>query len=79
MLKTMRSTTLTGQSMITVGGTDALVVSMNANVAENGNCPSVSKTIQNKELYLANKEACRADMAAFDDVVDTLVGGTDEI
>lgn len=78
MLKTTKSTTLTGQSVITVNGVDIIVVSMSANVSENGSYPSISKTIQNKEVYLSNKDDCREDIAAFDDVVDSVIGGTDE-
>ena len=78
MLKTTKSTTLTGQSVIAVNGTDTIVVSMSANISENGNYPSISKTIQNKELYLTNKDVCREDISAFDDVVDSVIGGADE-
>lgn len=74
MLKTTKNMTLTGRSMITdANGTAQMVVSMSANVTEGSNFPSTSKTIQNSELYLANKADCRADMAAFDDMVDAII------
>lgn len=77
MLKTNRSTTLNGQSVIKdVNGTEQQVVSMSAIVAENGGIPNKSVDIQNRELYLANKSDCRKDMADFDDIIDGLLGGT---
>lgn len=80
MLKATKSTNITGQSIITdSNGIEQIAVYMSASVSETGNSPSANKTIQNKELYLANKAICRADMAKFDDAVDELMGGaTDE-
>lgn len=38
---------------------------LNANIQENGNT-IVSKTIQNKELYIENKAMCYEDYDSFD-------------
>lgn len=74
MLKTTKNTTLTGRSVITDNkGMEQIIVSMSANVTEGSNYPSTNKTVQNAELYLANKAACRADMATFDDMVDAMI------
>jgi len=63
MLKTNQSITLTGQS--TIEGQQ--VVYMSATISTDGGTNgSVTRSIQNKELYNANKVAVRADMDEFD-------------
>lgn len=52
MLKTTKNTTISG-TVLTEDGKDTIMY-LNANIQENGNT-IVSKTIQNKELYIANK------------------------
>lgn len=59
-----KSITLTGESKVTVEKNDVTVVTMTANIHENGGSTN-HNTIINKELYEANKEACRADMDEF--------------
>jgi len=76
MLKTNKSITLTGYSIIE----DKQVAYMNATISTNGgNVGSVTRSIQNQELYNANKVEVRADMDAFDKqlyaIEDELVGG----
>ena len=39
---------------------------------------SISQTIINSKLYMANKEQCREDYMAFSDYVDTIIDGTSE-
>ena len=65
MLKTMKNITLTGNSMID----DQQVVYMNASISTEGERTNSSSAIQNRELYNANKAQCRADIAAFDQMV----------
>ncbi|WP_346880551.1 hypothetical protein [Clostridium sp. UBA3061] len=77
MLKTNKSITLTGYSIIE----NKQVVYMNATIStDGGNVGSVTRSIQNQELYNANKVEVRADMDAFDKklyaIEDELVGGT---
>ena len=67
MLKGTKSTSLSYQSMIG----DQVAVYMTAQIPESGRSNS-SKTIQNLELYEANKTECRADMAAFDEILWSL-------
>lgn len=64
MLKGTKSMNLSYSSVIG----DKSVVYMTAQVPETGrvNC---TKTIQNQELYEANKAECRKDMAAFDELL----------
>lgn len=65
MLKTNKSISLTGNSMIN----DKPVVYMSANVSTNGGTTSHSSSIQDKVLYEENKAECRADIAAFSQIV----------
>lgn len=64
MLEGKRTLNLTYSSMIG----NKCVVYMTASVPENGRI-NTSKTIQDKSLYEANKEECRRDMAAFDEIL----------
>lgn len=67
MLKGTKSTSLSYQSMIG----DQVAVYMTAQIPESGRSNS-SKTIQNLELYEANKTECRSDMEAFDEILWSL-------
>ncbi|WP_346884308.1 hypothetical protein [Clostridium sp. UBA4395] len=76
MLKTNKSITLTGYSIIE----NKQVAYMNATIStDGGNVGSVTRSIQNQELYNANKAEVRADMDNFDKelyaIEDELVGG----
>lgn len=64
MLKGTKSMNLSYSSIIDGNS----VVYMTAQVPETGrsNC---TKTIQDQEMYEANKEECRKDMAAFDELL----------
>lgn len=64
MLKATRSIKITANSMI--NGTQAMC--MSANLDTDGKVTS-STAIQNVELYEANKTECRADLAAFQQMV----------
>lgn len=63
-LKGTKSVSLNYQSMIG----DQVAVYMSAQIPESGRSNS-SKTIQNLDLYEANKEECRQDMAEFDEML----------
>lgn len=64
MLKTVKSTTLTGQSQIEVDGKMVTAVQMTANISGQANT-SENMTVVNKDLYEANIAECRSDMDAF--------------
>lgn len=65
MLKTNKSISLTGNSMIN----DKPAVYMSANVSTNGGTTSHSSSIQDKALYEENKAECRNDIATFSQMV----------
>ena len=64
MLKATRSIKITANSMI--NGTQAMY--MSADLATDGKVTS-STSIQNVDLYEANKTECRADLAEFQQMV----------
>lgn len=75
MLKTQTSATVNGQ--VTIGSDNTVVVYLSANVPESGNA-NITQTIQDKELFKANKTACLADITAFQEKVYAMGGTTDE-
>lgn len=64
MLKGTKSVSLSYQSMIG----DKIAVYMSAQIPDSGRSTS-NKTIQDLDLYEANKTECREDMAAFDEML----------
>lgn len=64
-LRKAKAITLTGESV--VNGT--VVVRMSANVSTNGGSDSVNQYVQNVDLYNANKQEVRKDIAAFQEYV----------
>ncbi len=77
MLKVTRSTTLTGQiSVNNVGENEAReipILYLSASVNENGDQPTITKTIQNKEAYIFNKESINEDVQQFENMVEDLI------
>jgi hypothetical protein len=67
MLETKKSTTITGTVNVEVEGKKVPVAYLSASISEEGT-PSLNKTIQNKELYLANKQEVTEDMREFEDM-----------
>lgn len=65
-LKITKSTSLQGQSV--VDGQTVIYLSASISIENLGNS-TVSQSIQNQELYAANKDACRADIAEFQNAV----------
>lgn len=70
MLKTTKNITISG-TVLTEDGKD-IIMYLNATIQENGNT-TVSKTIQNKELYIENKAMCNEDYDSFEAEVDKLI------
>ena len=66
MLKTTKSTTLAGQSMI--GEQQVIYLSANITNESAGNT-NINQSIQNDTLYKANLKECRADVQAFQEAV----------
>lgn len=62
-----QSVSCTAQSKI---GNDVAMY-MNANIPQEGNI-SINKSIENRELYFANEEECKADFAAFNEQVEEI-------
>lgn len=65
MLKLTKGVTLTGA--ITID--DKLVINVTATIPESGS-PSSNKIIFDPDLYLANKNECDSDVAAFEDALN---------
>lgn len=65
-LKITKSTSLQGQSV--VDGQTVIYLSASISTENLGNS-TVSQSIQNQELYAANKAACRADITEFKNAV----------
>lgn len=69
MLNYKKSTTFTGTvevETVTESGTQNIPVAyLSASIPEDGT-PNVSKSIQNKELYIENKDEVDLDMAQFE-------------
>lgn len=71
MLKTIKSTTLTGQSKVIIDENEVIAVQLSANISETGTSNIVS-TIVNRSAYEADKTTCRADIDAFTKQVRSL-------
>lgn len=71
MLKTTKSITLNGQSMIG----DVQVVNLSATIPDNTGVGNISQYVQNTELYDANKAAVRKDIRDFQDMVYEIEDG----
>ncbi len=76
MLEVRKSTTLSGTisvEEVTAEGTNKIpVVYMSASIGDDSSS-SVTKSIQNKEAYLANKSQVKQDINEFDDMVDSMM------
>lgn len=65
MLKMNKTMNVNGSSIVTVNEKETVAVTMNASLSENGSI-NISKYIQNKEAYLANKEQIEKDTVEFE-------------
>lgn len=68
MLNTTYQKTINGTSSVKTENGDVVVATMYAAIQEDGNT-SISKNINNKEVYEANKAEIREDMGAFEALV----------
>ncbi|MDD3747302.1 MAG: hypothetical protein PHD70_12630 [Anaerostipes sp.] len=65
MLTTKKSTSLTGTISISEDGVSKQVVYLNAKISQDKDSDNINQTIQDKELYKANKAEIRKDISAF--------------
>lgn len=72
MLSKSKTISVNGNSTVAVDGKDVVAMTMNASINENGSF-SVNKYIQNKEVYLANKDSVDADYTAFETYANGLL------
>lgn len=68
MLTSTKSTSITGNSYITVNSENKIIAYMNANISDSGNV-NINKTIQDKELFEANKTSVLQDFSDFETLV----------
>lgn len=71
MLSTTKSINLNGTSSVEVNGVKTPVVYFNAQIKSDGTY-NVNYSVQNDELYKANKEAVKADRDEFEALVEQL-------
>lgn len=71
MLKINKSITVSGTSVVTVDGTDQVVMTMNASI-DNKGASSVNKYIQDNALYMKNKTESKKDFDDFETAVEEL-------
>ena len=69
MLSIQKSINFSGTSRIEVTGESKPFAYFNANIGADGN-HNVNYSIQNEELYKANKDVFKADRAEFEETVD---------
>ena len=72
MLSKAKTISVNGSSTVTVDSKDTVAMTMNASINENGSF-SINKYIQNKELYLANKDAVDADYKDFETYANSML------
>lgn len=69
MLSVQKSVNFSGMSSVEVDGKKKVFAYFNANIGTDGK-HNVNYSIQNEELYKANKDIFKADRAEFEDAVD---------
>lgn len=71
MLSTTKSINLNGTSSVEVNGVKTPVVYFNAQIKSDGTY-NVNYSVQNDELYKANKDAVKADRNEFEALVEQM-------
>ena len=71
MLSTTKSINLNGTSSVDVNGVKTPVVYFNAQIQADGKY-NVNYSVQNDELYKANKDAVKADRDEFETLVEQM-------
>lgn len=70
MLNIQKTVNFSGTSSVEVNGESKPFAYFNANIGSDGK-HNVNYSIQNEELYKANKDVFKADRAEFEDAVDS--------
>lgn len=70
MLSIQKSVNFSGMSSVEVDGKQKVFAYFNANIGTDGK-HNVNYSIQDEELYKANKDVFKADRAEFEDTVDS--------
>lgn len=71
MLSTTKSISLNGTSSVEVNGVKTPIVYFNAQIQADGKY-NVNYSVQNDELYKANKDAVKADRDEFEALVEQM-------
>ena len=71
MLSTTKSINLNGTSSVEVNGVKTPVMYFNAQIQADGKY-NVNYSVQNDELYKANRDAVKADRDEFEELVESL-------
>lgn len=71
MLSTTKSINLNGTSSVEVNGVKTPVVYFNAQIKSDGTY-NVNYSVQNEELYKANKDIVKSDRDEFEELVESL-------
>ena len=71
MLSTTKTISLNGTSTVEVNGVKTPVVYLNAQIQADGKY-NVNYSVQNDELYKANKATVKSDRDEFEAIVETL-------
>lgn len=71
MLSTTKTISINGTSSVDVNGAKTPAVYFNAQIQADGKY-NVNYSVQNDELYKANKDAVKADRDEFEALVETL-------
>lgn len=71
MLSTTKSINLNGTSSVEVNGVKTPVVYLNAQIKSDGTY-NVNYSVQNDELYKANKDTVKTDRDEFEAIVESL-------
>ena len=70
MLSTSKTININGTSVVEVDGVKTPVVYFNAQIQSDGRF-NISKSIQNEELYKANKDVINTDRDEFETLVES--------
>ena len=71
MLSTTKTISINGTSSVEVNGVKTPVVYLNAQIQADGKY-NVNYSVQNDELYKANKEIVKSDRDEFEELVESL-------
>ena len=71
MLSTTKTISINGTSTVEVNGVKTPVVYFNAQIQDDGKY-NINQSVQNVDLYKANKDSVKADRDEFEAIVESL-------